>query len=86
MKEYTVIRGKKAIGAISLKGETALDLLQALKAERAIIKDFGTFGIICIYGVYTNSASLEKDSGFLPEMCNDELFINQYGLAFFKSL
>lgn len=70
---------------ISLEGKTVLGLLQALKAERATIKDFGTFGTICIYGVYTNSASLEKDS-VLPDMCNDELFINQYGLAFFKSL
>lgn len=86
MKEYTIIRGKKPVGVISLEGKTVLGLLQALKAERAIIKDFGAFGTIQVYGVYTNSANLEKDS-VLPDMCNDELFINQYSyMAFFKSL
>lgn len=85
MEEYTVIKGKKPVGVISLEGQTVLSLLQALNAERATIKDFGTFGIIQIYGVYTNSESLEKDS-VLPDMCNDELFINEYGyVAFLKA-
>lgn len=82
MKEYTVIKGKKPVGVISLEGQTVLSLLQALKAERAIIKDFGAFGTIQVYGVYTNSINLEKDSA-LPDMCNDELFINEYGYAAF---
>lgn len=85
MKEYTIIKGKKPVGVISLNGKTALDLLQALNAETALIQDYGTFGVIHVYGSHTKG--LEKDSGVLPDMRNDELFVNQYGyVAFFKSL
>lgn len=82
MKEYTVINGKKPVGIISIEGKTVLGLLQALKAERAIIRDFGAFGTIQVYGVYTNSINLEKDS-VLPDMCFDTLFINEYGYTVF---